>query len=387
MAIERKNEKDAINSLNLFFTGKCNLSCNYCFFNKKGWESRTLDENLLKKSVDLLLSYPGKNKVLGFSGGEPLMERALLAKVCGYARQAEHRSNADLKMAIVSNGTLLNEKAINQLVKNSVEIKISIDGEKSVHDKNRPFKKSLGSSTFDALIQNAKLLEKKDCKLTASMVFGPSNIDYLFNGIKFLHKSGFSQIDFFPDLFSLWKPAELAKMKKVFAKFAKYYFGLFSQNRRVFKNSFLGTIAQMSEKQDLRQCRKANVGPDGKIYVCDKVFSLEPRWRKKYEIGNVFKGIDNGRRKALLGRLRRNFNRTSGLQCGRCFYLRHCFCPLGHYIIFSSGGYSGKKISARDFFKSFCAISKIYNKTFLRLEGKLKKNKRFCEIYRIDACG
>ena len=46
-----KNNTEIVNdtpyALNLFFTGKCNLNCRYCFVNKEGIEDSTLDEKSL----------------------------------------------------------------------------------------------------------------------------------------------------------------------------------------------------------------------------------------------------------------------------------------------------------------------------------------------------
>src|SRR5665647_190124 len=78
---------DTPHALNLFFTGKCNLNCTYCFVNKAGQENRTLDEKSIKKSVDLLFEYPGKKKMLSFNGGEPLLEWSLLRRIHAYASE------------------------------------------------------------------------------------------------------------------------------------------------------------------------------------------------------------------------------------------------------------------------------------------------------------
>ena len=376
MAVKPASGRDSVSGLNLFFTGKCNLSCEYCFVDKKKLENRVLDENLLKKSVDLFLLYSGNRKVIGFSGGEPMMEKSLLMKACDYARKIARKKKMDLRIAVATNGTLLDKKIMDYLGKIGAEVKISIDGKSLVHDKNRPFKKRLGKSSFQEIIKNVKCLKGKGFGLTASMVFSPLNIDQLLEGIEFLRKSGFSQIDFFPDLFSTWKPAELEKMKKTFNKFAVYYAALFLRGKKTFKNSFLAGLLTPVDFSKAETCEKINFGPDGKAYVCDKVFSLKPSFRRKYLIGSIKDGVNNEKRRKLLEKIRKNFYQESGLECEKCEYFKFCFCPAGHYIISPLA-----KSSSSDFFKSFCSVAKIYIITFSRLKNALKFNERFIDFY------
>lgn len=376
---------DIPQSLNLFLTGKCNLFCKYCFVNKNVLSKRPLEEKLLKKSVDFLLARPGKRKVIGFSGGEPLLEKELLIRTCVYARRMAKKNGLDLRISVATNGVLLDGKTMACFAKMGVETKISIDGLKSIHDKNRPFAENFSKSSFDEIVKNTKKLKKEGRRLAASMVFNPLNIGKLLEGIEFLRKSGFSQIDFFPDMFVAWNYDELKKMNRFFGEFASYYAGLFIKNKRPFRNSFLSGIFSQESVAKAQSCDKINIGPNGEAYVCDKAFFLEPRAKREYSIGNIQKGIDKTKRSVLLKEIRQKFYKASGLECEKCEFFGLCFCPVGHYIISSPQKIFKNKSLRKNFFKSFCSIAKAYIKTFARLERALKFNQKFIDFYSGDA--
>jgi len=376
-----KNNTEIVNdtpyALNLFFTGKCNLNCHYCFVKKEGIENSTLDEKSLKKSVDILFSYPGKKKTISFNGGEPTLEFPLVKKIYEYARKEAEKRGIILDVAVMTNGTLLNQEMIDYFIKNKTIVKISIDGDKITHDQNRPFKINPRLSSFDTIIENINRINSGNLRLAASMVFTPRNISRFLENIKFLNSKKFYYIEFYPDLYARWEKNDLEKVKKVFKKFEIYYIKLFKTNKKVFKNSLLDTFVNDVEIEKMEKCGKIHINALGGFYVCDKVFSLGLDKRKKYIVGNIENEIDDKKRSSLLKKLRKDFFAESKLNCKKCQYYKYCFCPLGHYIYFKEN----KKNVSADFWQSFCYVSRAYNETFLRIKSALKYNARFIKLY------
>lgn len=369
---------DSPYALNLFFTGKCNLNCRYCFVNKEGLGNATLDENSLKKAVDILFSYPGKKKTISFNGGEPTLEWPLVKKIYEYARKEAEKRGIILDVAVMTNGTRLNQEMIDYFIKNKTIVKISIDGDKITHDQNRPFRINPRLSSFDKIIENIDNLKIGNLHLAASMVFTPQNIDHFLENIKFLNSKSFYYVEFYPDLYAKWGKSDLEKLKKIFKKFESYYIDLFKNNKKAFKNSLLDTFVNDVEIEKMEKCGKIHINALGEFYVCDKVFSLEPQKRKNYIIGDIENEIDSEKRISFLKRLREDFFAESKLNCKKCKYYKYCFCPVGHYIYFKEN----KKNVSDDFWQSFCYVSRAYNETFLRIKKALKYSPNFVRLYK-----
>jgi len=366
-------------ALNLFFTGKCNLNCHYCFVDKSGQGNSTLDEKSLKKSVDLLFSYPGRRKSISFVGGEPMMEFLLVKRISGYALKLAKKKKIILDIIVSTNGTLLSQKAVDYFIKNKIILKISIDGGRKTQNKNRPFKVLAKRSSFGAVMENLDKIKFKNLKITASLVFTPGNIDDLIDNIKFLNSKNFHCIDFYPGYYATWQKKDLLKLKEVFSQFEVYYKNLFKSNKKVFKNFQIGAIFNKLEFSRRDNCGKINVGADGYFYACDKVFSLPDKQKKKYIVGNTETGLDNKKRNRLMKKLNKDFFKKNGLGCANCIFLNYCFCLLGHFIYFSNFKNAGLD---KYIWKNLCFISKLYIKTVLELKKSLQNELRFISLYR-----
>jgi uncharacterized protein len=93
---------------------------------------------------------------LGFHGGEPcLVGVERFSRWCGKTREA--LGGIDLHINIQTNGTLLNEDWIKAFMEHDVEVGISIDGPKKVHDVSRVDLKGWGS--YDRVIRGLSLLK------------------------------------------------------------------------------------------------------------------------------------------------------------------------------------------------------------------------------------
>lgn len=380
---DQPSSSDIPYALNLFFTGKCNLDCHYCFVDKTGLDHLTVDEKSLKKSISMLFDYQGNRKTISFNGGEPTLEFPLLKRIYDYAKTEAQERGIGLDVAVMTNGTLLNQPMVDYFAKNETIVKISIDGAKLSHDKNRPFKATPHVSSFDKIIKNLDAVDSSGLRLAASMVFTPKNIEYFLHNIQFLNKKKFHLIEFYPDLYARWEQKDLTKLRKIFKEFELYYTGLFQKDGRVFMNSLLSTFVNEIEINKMNYCGKIHLNVEKEFYVCDKVFSLPSRIRKKYVVGNIEEGVDDKKRSALLNKLRDGFKKTNGLMCARCSYVTYCFCPIGHYIYYLHCGDNGGNHTSQSFLRSFCSMSKIFAESFLRIKDILKHNPRFVALYQL----
>ncbi len=378
---ENKIETDNPTSLSLLFTIKCNLNCAYCFINKDKGENLSLDLSTAKKSVDILFSYPGVRKTLYFSGGEPMLEFALLKKIHTYAKCEAKKKGILLDTVVVTNGTLLNREMIRFFFKEKIKVKISLDGGKIIHDKNRPFKNNPAGSSFEQVIKNISRIDLIKMRAAVTLVFTPKTMDHLLENIKFLQTKNFFSIEFFPDIYAPWKSSDLVKFRRIMKNFGGYYRSFFDQDYRVdvFRNSLLEMLVNNVSPMNKNACGKINVGTDGEIYVCDKVFSLPPNEREAYVIGNAQTGLQNELRKEKINALRQDFYAASGLPCLGCKYAKYCFCLIGHHLYFSHQklGKNNKKL-----IEPFCSFSKAYLDEFSDIAKKMRKNSIFSRLYK-----
>lgn len=121
-------------------TENCNLACSYCALRDNYIKNNFDDRNqnmsweVAKTVIDYYISLWNKNKtrlkknfIIGFYGGEPLLNFGLLKKVCEYTLKFKP-AWLDVRFSITTNGLLLS-KHIDYLKDNNFIISISMDGD------------------------------------------------------------------------------------------------------------------------------------------------------------------------------------------------------------------------------------------------------------------
>ncbi len=138
----------------------CNLSCSYCYK-----EDLASPKDGLKmafetacKSIDLLLREAAlRDRVnVVFFGGEPLTNFDLIRRVVEYAEKKCLEENKIADFSLTTNATLLTPKIVGFLNTHKFGIAVSIDGPKTLHDKNR--KTVGGKGTYDIVSDKVRML-------------------------------------------------------------------------------------------------------------------------------------------------------------------------------------------------------------------------------------
>jgi sulfatase maturation enzyme AslB (radical SAM superfamily) len=104
---------------------RCNLRCRHCYSSSGPWVADTTDLEVLRRTVaDACgLGYD----VLAVSGGEPLLFRGLLPLL-------RHAHELGMRTAVTTNGLLLTERRLSELVGLVDVLAISLDGRPDTHD-------------------------------------------------------------------------------------------------------------------------------------------------------------------------------------------------------------------------------------------------------------
>lgn len=158
---------DEVRSSNEFFevwlhiNDDCNLSCPYCFVTKKSHTS--MSPEIMGQTAHAIASTAKINKIkrinIKFAGGEPTL---IMPQVEDFRRRLQeefHGTDIKLHFALISNGTVINERVISFLRQPDTSISISLDGYGEIHDTFRKFKSS-GVGSWDTISQNLRSLRE-----------------------------------------------------------------------------------------------------------------------------------------------------------------------------------------------------------------------------------
>lgn len=275
----------ALGTLVLNITNNCNLACSYCYANKGNYDipGKVMSFDTAKKSIDLLFESARINKLdlvsICFFGGEPLLEFDLIKSIVGYVKI--YHADIKSRFLITTNGTILNIKISNFMIRNSFLVTISLDGNKEVHDKSRKYIN--GNGSYDRVVSR---LSKKIWKLnpTARLTISNNNSD-VCSSIIHLVKLGFKRITFALDY-------HLTKSN--FQNFVLSLERLFEIYLLEIKNNKIYDISNISEiitsialkKPKLTHCNAGlsylSISADGIIYRCPRLTGLS-----EYSIGSV----------------------------------------------------------------------------------------------------
>jgi len=145
----RPPELPPLHALSLNVAQTCNLACGYCYADQGrfGSRARLMDEATALRAVDLLLDQAvvSGQAVVGFMGGEPLQNRALVRNVTERAASVALRRGVRLSFSLTTNATLVTEEDAAFFASHGFTIAVSLDGPAAVNDRQRPSRTGQGS--------------------------------------------------------------------------------------------------------------------------------------------------------------------------------------------------------------------------------------------------
>ncbi len=145
-----------INRLTLNISNACNLFCSYCYADYGLYHSprsyMPVDRAL--EIVDRILTMYGDVDIVHYFGGEPLLNPDVIDAVSEAFHRAysAKRIKSPPKFVATTNGTISAKRIIDLLKKWDIELTVSWDGPKPIHDRMRPMVSDKLSS-YDKLIK------------------------------------------------------------------------------------------------------------------------------------------------------------------------------------------------------------------------------------------
>lgn len=166
------------NSLHLilFMTEQCNFRCVYCYedFKLGNMKAEVLEgvKNLVTKRIPEL-QYLG----ISYFGGEPLLNKTALIDVTRWANELCAKNGTRYAANITTNGYSLDEKTFTTLFENGItEYQITLDGDKSTHDKLRPTIN--GKGTFEKIWENIQAMSRTPLEFSCVIRLNVSDANF-----------------------------------------------------------------------------------------------------------------------------------------------------------------------------------------------------------------
>jgi len=152
----------ALHALSLTVAHACNMGCGYCYADEGrfGGASRMMNLETAMAGVDRLImeSTPGSDIVLGFMGGEPLLNRSVVHATTRYAQAAAHRAGKRMRFSMTTNGTLITPEDAALFAAHRFNVAISIDGDRAENDRVRRMHNGRGS--YDRIVAGLETLNR-----------------------------------------------------------------------------------------------------------------------------------------------------------------------------------------------------------------------------------
>lgn len=164
---DKKEVEDTLFSLLLNVTEACNIRCTYCVYGgayagKRRHNNKRMSLDVAKNAIDHLAAHSGRAhrdvRMLGWYGGEPLMNFPLIRESAAYFRKTF--AGYETRFHMTSNAVFWPDEVLDFLIEHDVALVVSLDGPRVVQDRQRL--DAQGQGTFDRVMANIERLRARD---------------------------------------------------------------------------------------------------------------------------------------------------------------------------------------------------------------------------------
>lgn len=327
-------------------TEACNLRCGYCVYSgrylrKRSHSSRHMPWSLARKAVDYLLSHSRDRKTIavGFYGGEPLLRFDLIRKTVQYMKETDGEKR--VRFNVTTNGTLLTDAVIDFLAEHDINVLVSLDGPKDVHDRYRRFRNGQGSHNR-VLTNLEKILERNEAyyrrRISFNVIMAPPyrplkiesfirTHEHLFQNVRVATGGVDTEGTTFFDRFSPGDRSD-REFRILEKRLLEHVARGGEANTRLLSIAMKDTVLLNIYKRDIGRrmthyeypngvctpgLRRFFVSVDGTFHMCEKI-------PETMAIGNIETGLDPDRILSLM----KAYAEQSSPDCCKCWALRLC---------------------------------------------------------------
>ena len=295
--------------LNIDLAHDCNLACNYCYLKEilQHSEPEYMDEDIAKKGIDLLLREARgvPRCYVSFYGGEPLLHFQLLKRIVDYGYERAAAKGKEVVFDLTTNGLLLQDDIIQELVSRKVFIAVSIDGPSEVHDALRV--ENNQSGTYSDVVDR---IQKLNCIENINFGLRSTITKRHLNWVERIHH--FSEIA--PSASQIYlhyamlpedapeaiSQEDLPEAKAALEALRRFIQDCATNSKLPWISGFEDLICRIvNGNRKLYACgagiRNLTLSPDGSLYICPGLVD-----NPIFHMGDVFQGVDGDRRRKWL---------------------------------------------------------------------------------------
>ncbi len=197
-------EPPPLRSLSLNVAQSCNLGCHYCYADagKFGGHAQFMTPEIAEQGVERLLieAEPEVDLVVGFMGGEPLLNRKLINHITRYASLRGQETGHKVRFSLTTNGTLIEPEDAALFAAYSFNISVSLDGPQWLHDQLRPTPK--GGGSYEAVLRGLERLQGQPPGHLSARITVTPQTGQLLPILRHILSLGFDDAGFAPVLVS-----------------------------------------------------------------------------------------------------------------------------------------------------------------------------------------
>lgn len=365
----KHKEENTLSSIILNISHDCNLNCIYCYGDggNYGLKRKVMDLHTAKQSIDYWLDNLDINSrrlVVGFFGGEPLINKEIMLFSIEYINKRLKELNKTPMYIITTNGTILSEDILKAFKDNNFEVTISIDGTEEIHNKNRPFRDGIGS--FSKIRENIRTLINNNISLNARITLTHENVESFYETVDYIWNLGIESVVY--DIVTT-KNSKLSLteddikiLENQLNKLTQItYESIVNKGHKVLLNiiqvSKILNNAKLGPKCSFNSSKNIMIDPDGDVYKCHRM-----QGKEVFKLGNIESNI-------------KLVNNETNIECNQCWANNLCTkCAHTNYVM-NNNEYMPYKL--------WCDCRKILYKESLRFYVKLLENhpRIFKDIY------
>lgn len=330
-------------------TNRCNLNCVYC--QAKDIDSKNdgmMSEETAKKALEMVFSSPCDSLTIEFQGGEPLVNYPVIKYIVEYGTQLSQTHNKKVCFNLVSNLTLMTQEMMHFFKDNNVSVSTSLDGNREIHNANRPMLSGKGS--FEILSEKLKTLNEMGIypgaiqTTTRFSMKSPEKLinTYIEKGMTSLFlrpltplgiaKSKWRVIGYTPEEYTDFYRKGLEYLLKI-NKEGTY---LSEGHAKIFLSKIL--YSESENYMELRSPCGATLGQmaiyyDGNIYTCDEGRMLAEMGDSAFKIGTINSSFDELINSSTCKSVCASSLLECIPECCDCVFEPYCgTCPVLNYV-------------------------------------------------------
>lgn len=329
-------------------TNSCNLQCIYCQAqNGSNKSNGFMTKETAKRAVEIAMQSPANYLQFEFQGGEPLLNFEIVKFIVEYSQSI--CNGKKVEYSIVSNLTLLTDEILEYLKDNNISISTSLDGDKILHDHNRPYRN--GNGSYEIVCNSIHQIKQEKIHVGALQTTTKRSLDNWEKIIDSYIELGFDNLSLRPLTPLGCANKGWEQVGYTASEFVEFYknaidYILEINKHTYFRENILSIFLKKilegygSNYMELRSPCGATLGQiayyyDGNIFTCDEGRMVSEMGDQSFCLGNVY---DSNYNRLMDHDVCKVVCTSSVLEslpsCADCVYQPYCgVCPVVNFAL------------------------------------------------------